>query len=307
MEAPGRTTRPPGARPPNAIGGDAVEGPSSTSPAAEISSATCAAHAHGMTIGELARLYNASSRSAAGWTSRKWRAGRARLYFRRRPDSRGSNPSAEHASSRRRSPMPGLGRAQRGESLGRPRHEKPFVWFGAPWLDGAKVCAELAGRKLPGVRWKPVTFTPRSSPACPSIPTPTRSAAESSRRSPIGPRFGPVTAALHVLDVLIAPHPKEFSFGGPADDRRKSIEDDLKSGKSPADIEKAWQRSSTLLSRGKRTCSLSGSKPFARKSLKLSALEFCASMHKIRLARARQSDSAARRRSDIPSRRSAPI
>jgi len=95
--------------------------------------------------------------------------------------------------SRRRSPIRDWARSK-GRILGRPRTEKPFVWFGAPWLDGAKVCAELAGRKLPGVRWKPVTFTPAKHPACPSIPTPKGVAADSSRdhRSAA---FRPVTAA----------------------------------------------------------------------------------------------------------------
>jgi hypothetical protein len=48
--------------------------------------------------------------------------------------------------------------------------------------------------------------------------------------------------ALHAFDALARLYPKEFSFGK---SHRffglRSVESDLKSGKSPAEIEKAWQ------------------------------------------------------------------
>jgi uncharacterized protein YbbC (DUF1343 family) len=37
---------------------------------------------------------------------------------------------------------------------------RPFEQFGAPWLDGAEVAARLDGLGLPGVRFRPVAFTP---------------------------------------------------------------------------------------------------------------------------------------------------
>jgi uncharacterized protein YbbC (DUF1343 family) len=54
--------------------------------------------------------------------------------------------------------------------------------------------------------------------------------------------FRPVAAALHVMDALHRLHPKEFSFGKACGMiGRRSIEDDLKAGKAPSEIEKAWQ------------------------------------------------------------------
>jgi uncharacterized protein YbbC (DUF1343 family) len=41
---------------------------------------------------------------------------------------------------------------------------KPFEYIGAPGLDGAALAADLNARKLPGVRFAPVTFTPAAGP-----------------------------------------------------------------------------------------------------------------------------------------------
>ena len=37
---------------------------------------------------------------------------------------------------------------------------KPFEIFGAPWLDGAKLAEDLAREQLPGLRFRPCSFTP---------------------------------------------------------------------------------------------------------------------------------------------------
>ncbi|HEY8602492.1 MAG TPA: DUF1343 domain-containing protein [Thermomicrobiales bacterium] len=38
----------------------------------------------------------------------------------------------------------------------------PFELIGAPWLDGERLAADLNALDLPGVRWRPVAFTPSS-------------------------------------------------------------------------------------------------------------------------------------------------
>ena len=40
----------------------------------------------------------------------------------------------------------------------------PFLQFGAPWLDAARSAAALNALKLPGVRFEPTRYTPRSIP-----------------------------------------------------------------------------------------------------------------------------------------------
>src|SRR5579884_3707470 len=41
--------------------------------------------------------------------------------------------------------------------------DQPFELFGAPWIDGRKLAAALNEAGLPGLRFTPVTFTPKSS------------------------------------------------------------------------------------------------------------------------------------------------
>ena len=41
--------------------------------------------------------------------------------------------------------------------------DSPFEQFGAPWIDGPRLAAELNRRNLPGVRFYPISFTPTSS------------------------------------------------------------------------------------------------------------------------------------------------
>ena len=41
--------------------------------------------------------------------------------------------------------------------------DTPFEIIGAPWIDGRKLSEALNGAKLPGVRFVPVRFTPKSS------------------------------------------------------------------------------------------------------------------------------------------------
>jgi uncharacterized protein YbbC (DUF1343 family) len=37
---------------------------------------------------------------------------------------------------------------------------RPFETFGAPWIDGRRLCRELNGQNLPGVYFRPVQFLP---------------------------------------------------------------------------------------------------------------------------------------------------
>jgi uncharacterized protein YbbC (DUF1343 family) len=41
--------------------------------------------------------------------------------------------------------------------------DRPFEVLGAPWLDGRRLAESLAGAHLPGVRFVPTRFTPKSS------------------------------------------------------------------------------------------------------------------------------------------------
>jgi uncharacterized protein YbbC (DUF1343 family) len=41
--------------------------------------------------------------------------------------------------------------------------DQPFEQLGAPWINGPQLAEKLNARRLPGIRFYPITFTPQSS------------------------------------------------------------------------------------------------------------------------------------------------
>jgi uncharacterized protein YbbC (DUF1343 family) len=152
---------------------------------------------------------------------------------------------------------PGLG-ALEGTNLSVGRGtDKPFVWYGAPWIDGPALCRELESRKLPGVRWKPAAFTPAKQPGMPLYPHTDKKCGGFEVEILDRTTFRPVAASLHVLDALYRAYPKELSFGRScAMIGIRSIEDDLKAGKSPAEIERSWQQDLETFKAARKTALL---------------------------------------------------
>jgi uncharacterized protein YbbC (DUF1343 family) len=227
---------------PNAIGGDLVEGP-------VLEEALRGSFIgyfgiptrHGMTLGELARLYNDEFKIGCRLDVVKMEGWTRSMTF----DDTGLpwvNPSPNMRSLAAAIAYPGLG-ALEGTNLSVGRGtDKPFIWYGAPWLDGPKLCAELTARKLPGVRWKPVHFRPARQPGMPVYPHSDQDCGGFEVEIVDRAAFRPVSSVLHVLDALQRLHPKEFSYGKSCGMiGRRSIEDDLKAGRSPSEIEKSWQ------------------------------------------------------------------
>jgi uncharacterized protein YbbC (DUF1343 family) len=196
---------------------------------------------HGLTVGELARLYNTEFKIGCrlevvpleGWSRAK--------YF----DETGLpwvNPSPNMRSLPAAIAYPGLG-ALEGTNLSVGRGTpKPFVQYGAPWVDGPALCKELESRNLPGVRWKPVRFTPEKQPGMPLYPHTGKECGGFEVEIVDRTAFRPVLASLHVLDALNRLYPKDLTWGRTCGMiGRRSIEDDLKSGKPPAEIESSWR------------------------------------------------------------------
>ena len=58
---------------------------------------------------------------------------------------------------------PGIGAIEYSNiSVGRGT-DQPFEQIGAPWIDGPRLAAALNARRLAGIRFYPITFTPKSS------------------------------------------------------------------------------------------------------------------------------------------------
>src|SRR5579883_1087571 len=117
---------------------------------------------HGMTLGELARLFNRERKIGAelevipieGWQ-------RADLFD--RTGLLWINPSPNMRSLAAALLYPGVGLLETSNiSVGRGT-DRPFEIFGAPWIDARRLASALASSHLPGVRFVPVRFTPKSS------------------------------------------------------------------------------------------------------------------------------------------------
>jgi uncharacterized protein YbbC (DUF1343 family)/CubicO group peptidase (beta-lactamase class C family) len=147
---------------PNPINGVDIEGP-----IADLDKLSFIAYhripvRHGMTVGELARLYNEERKIDADLRVIKMENWRRAMWF----DSTGLtwiNPSPNMRSLVEASLYPGIGLLEATNlSVGRGT-DTPFEVIGAPWLDGAKLATYLNARKIPGVRFVPARFTPKSS------------------------------------------------------------------------------------------------------------------------------------------------
>ncbi len=117
---------------------------------------------HGLTMGELARLFNRERKIDAalevipieGWH-------RADLLD--RTDLVWVNPSPNMRTLAAALLYPGVGLLETSNiSVGRGT-DRPFEIFGAPWIDARRLAAALDSAHLPGVRFVPVRFTPKSS------------------------------------------------------------------------------------------------------------------------------------------------
>src|SRR5579871_3554792 len=147
---------------PNPIGGEAVEGPLADPDSLSFTAYHTVPIRHGLTFGELARLYVAEKNlkvelqvvPVEGWRRRElWDATNLTWI----------DPSPNMRSLTQALLYPGIGLLEfTNLSVGRGT-DTPFEIIGAPWLDGRLLAADLNSRELPGIRFIPVRFTPHAS------------------------------------------------------------------------------------------------------------------------------------------------
>jgi uncharacterized protein YbbC (DUF1343 family)/CubicO group peptidase (beta-lactamase class C family) len=147
---------------PNPIRADVVEGPPADDDSLSFVAYHTTAIRTGMTIGELATLYNAERKIGADLTVVKMKGYARDLWY----DETGLvwvNPSPNLRSVTEAALYPGIGLLETTNlSVGRGT-DSPFEVFGAPWMDGPRVAATLNTRGIAGVRFTPIRFKPESS------------------------------------------------------------------------------------------------------------------------------------------------
>jgi uncharacterized protein YbbC (DUF1343 family)/CubicO group peptidase (beta-lactamase class C family) len=116
---------------------------------------------HGMTVGELARMFNDERHIGADLTVIPLTRWRRELWM----DEAGLpwiNTSPNMRSVTEAGLYPGVGILEFALSVGRGT-ETPFEILGAPYIDGAALARELTAMSLPGIRFEATSFTPSSS------------------------------------------------------------------------------------------------------------------------------------------------
>jgi len=147
---------------PNPLGGAVVQGPISQPGRENFTNYGPVPVRHGMTLGELAQMFNAEHNIHAkltvvpmqGWMRGDW--------F----DETGlewTSPSPNLRSLTAGTLYPGVALVEGTNiSVGRGT-DTPFEVLGAPWINARELSSYMNARQIPGVRFVPVTFTPASS------------------------------------------------------------------------------------------------------------------------------------------------
>lgn len=146
----------------NPIGGLIIDGPLRTGEGNDFVAFHDIPVQHGMTVGELARLFNAERKVGAELTVIPVEGWDPAMTF----EETGLpwvNPSPNIRSLTQAMIYPGIGLVEfTNLSVGRGT-AAPFEHVGAPWINGGRLAQILRKEKLPGVEILPDRFTPESS------------------------------------------------------------------------------------------------------------------------------------------------
>jgi len=146
---------------PNPINGAYVQGPVSDAGQESFVNYYAIPVRHGMTIGELAKLYNTEKHINAnltvvpmkGWMRGDWFDSTGQVWV---------NPSPNLRSLEEAALYPGVALLEgTNVSVGRGTGT-PFELIGSPWIDSQELAGYLNARNIAGVRFVPTIFTPIS-------------------------------------------------------------------------------------------------------------------------------------------------
>jgi len=193
---------------PNPIGGEIVEGAPLDPAFRSFVGMYPIPARHGLTVGELATLFNQQHGigadliviKAANWKRSEWLDQTGLPWV---------NPSPNLRSLAALTSYPGSVYFE-GTNLTEGRGtDRPFEQIGAPWLDAPAVAKTMNAMRLPGVRFEAITMTVE--PTAAKFPGQTILGIRfvvSDRQS-----YRPVRSSLLLIDAIRRQHPKEFAWG----------------------------------------------------------------------------------------------
>lgn len=233
---------------PNPIRGTWVEGPIRLDTLRSFVGLHPIPIAHGMTVGELATMFNNEGWLAGGvkakltvvrctgWTRDQWFDQTGLTWVK---------PSPNMATLATATVYPGTCLFE-GTNLSEGRGvEKPFETIGAPYVDGDAWAKALNARALPGVRFEPVRFTPREIPNVTSRPK--HMGTECGGVQVIitdRDRLEPVRVAVHMLATVRSLAGKDFQWRNSSIDRLSGtprLRADIDAGRSADEIVAGWK------------------------------------------------------------------
>ena len=233
---------------PNPIGGEIVEGALLDPKFKSFVGMYPIPARHGMTVGELAVLFNTKYGlgaelivvQALNWRRSQWQDQTALPWV---------NPSPNLRSLAALTSYPGTVYFE-GTNLTEGRGtDRPFEQIGAPWLDAAAVVKTMNAMRLPGVVFEAITMPVAST------------AAKFPGRTIPGIRFDvtdrdvyrPVRTALLLIDAIRRQHPGDFAWGKTIDRLTGSDKARLAidAGRLPALLEE-WDREAAAFSESRK-------------------------------------------------------
>jgi uncharacterized protein YbbC (DUF1343 family) len=197
---------------PNPIGGEIVEGALLDPEFKSFVGMYPIPARHGMTVGELATLFNRKYGIGCDLVVARVENWRRSRWF----DQTGLpwvNPSPNLRSLAALTSYPGSVYFE-GTNLTEGRGtDRPFEQIGAPWLNAAEVARVMNGRRLPGVRFEAITMTVAPTAAKHKGQTiPAIRFAVTDRRV-----YRPVRTSLLLIDEIRRRHQRDFAWTGTID------------------------------------------------------------------------------------------
>jgi uncharacterized protein YbbC (DUF1343 family) len=193
---------------PNPIGGDQIEGATLDPAYASFVGQFPSPMRHGMTIGELARLFNDHFGLAAAVDVVPMEGWQRSMYF----DDTGLAwvlPSPNIPTLDTAIVYPGAVLFE-GTTISEGRGTtRPFELIGAPWIDGERLADEMNAKRLPGAQFRPIVFEPtfhkHAKETCGGCQVHV-----TDRRS-----FAPVRAGVELIAALRRQAPDRFAWRNP--------------------------------------------------------------------------------------------
>ena len=222
---------------PNPVGGIKVQGPVLDPKFASFVGEYPIPLRYGMTIGELAEFFNHQFHIGAHLTVVEMRGWNRSMYYDDTP-LQFVMPSPNMPTETTALVYPGMGLVE-GTNVSEGRGTtRPFELAGAPWIDAEKLSRVLNEKHLPGVRFRPVHFTPTFSKyegkPCNGIQVHVMDR----------DTFNPVVVGLTVIATIHGLYPHQFAFNASDFDRLAGddwVRQGIEKGVPVSEMQRRWE------------------------------------------------------------------